>query len=48
MSKYTKEEILQNIKELGIVNISASEQLNTEMLSLAIDLTKDAYHELKT
>lgn len=43
MNKNTRKDILENIEELGIINISASEQLNTEMLSLAVDLTKEAY-----
>lgn len=43
MDKNTRKDILENIEELGIINISASEQLNTEMLSLAVDLTKETY-----
>ena len=46
MDKNTRKDILENIEELGIINISASEQLNTEMPSLAVDLTKEAYRTI--
>ena len=46
MKNETTQDLLNEMEELGILNVSACGKLDKESLSIAVELTKDAYSRL--